>query len=217
MAEEMTSTAFLLRQWHSGDKKSLEVLLERHLPWVRNHVRKRLGAKLRRKIETSDIVQDAVVKFLRYSPRFITSDDNRFRGILVRIVENVLRDKHDWFAAQRRNVSRERPIPTDTVLNLDPPKTARATPSKAAHQNEQEGWIRLGIELLEPRERKPLVLHLWNGLSFADLGASLGITSEAARTRYRRSVKKLEEKIVQLRKGEFFQEQPGGSPGHADE
>ena len=57
------------------------------------------------KVESSDIVQDAALQFLKYGPRFILSDEEKFRALLVRIVENVLRDKHDWFSARRRAIA----------------------------------------------------------------------------------------------------------------
>jgi hypothetical protein len=72
-------------------------------------------------LESGDVVQEAAVQFLNYGLRFIISDDKRFRGLLARIVENVLRDKHDWFTAQRREIARQRPLPSASTS----PRTRR--------------------------------------------------------------------------------------------
>ena len=92
--------------------------------------------------ETCDYVQDAIVQFLQYGPRFTISNDARFRGLLAKIVENVLCNKYHWFIARRREIARERPLPSDTVLNLDPPRHAVDSPSMAADKHEQEAWVR---------------------------------------------------------------------------
>ena len=62
MAEEATS--IYLQQWHQGDQKALDSLIERHLAWIHEKVRGRLGGLLREKGETCDYVQDAVIQFM---------------------------------------------------------------------------------------------------------------------------------------------------------
>lgn len=108
--EDQAITRNLLRQWNEGDEQSLNKLMERHLPWIRNHAHHRVGPHLRSKGETCDYVQDAMVEFLRYGPRIRITDENHFRALLIRIVENTLRGKRDWFVAQRRNISRQMPL-----------------------------------------------------------------------------------------------------------
>ena len=66
-----TETCRFLMQWNSGDPKGLEALLEAHMPWIHDQVRRRMGPVLRGKGETCDYVQDALTEFLRYGPRFM--------------------------------------------------------------------------------------------------------------------------------------------------
>ncbi|MBU0755391.1 MAG: sigma-70 family RNA polymerase sigma factor [Planctomycetes bacterium] len=198
-----THTSQSLFQWSQGDGKGLEALLERHLPWLQNHVRKNLGPILRRKGETQDYVQDAVLEFLLYAPSVMISDEAHFRALLVRIVKNSLCDKHDWYAAKRRWIARERPLPTDTVLLLDPPKDGQTTPSRHAQHHEEEAWVRLGMDILEPEDRELLVLRQWEKQSFTEIGKRLGIKSDAARMRHNSAMGKLGEKIFMLRQGQL--------------
>lgn len=199
MRNSRTETSYHLQKWHRGDRESLDALLKQHIPWIQAHVHKRLGPKLRRMMETTDIVQEAAIQFLQYGPRFHVSDAKHFRALLARIVENVLRDKNDWYSARRRELARERPLPSDTILSLDPPRSPVRTPSKIAQRHEDEAWIRLGIELLEPEEREVLVLRQWDNLSFAEIGLRLGISSDAAWMRHRRAILRMAKIVAKLR------------------
>lgn len=194
-------TSLFLTQWHGGDREALNRLLEQHLPWIKDRVRQRMGPVLRNKGDTTDYVQDAMVQFLQYGPRFVISDGDHFRALLLRIVENAVRDKIDWFTARRRDIARERPLPTETVLHLDARRETEKTPSQYADENEQEAWVRLGMEFLDNEDKKILVLHQWDQLSFVKIGERFGISSNAARKRHNRAVKRLSDAVWALRSG----------------
>lgn len=181
--------------------EDLEAIIERHLPWIHAHVRKKLGGFLRSKDESGDFVQEAMVQFLKYGPRIRFSNDNQLRALLCRIVENVICNKHAWLTAQRRTIARERPLPADTVLYLDPPHGTQETPSQIAQENEDEAWARLALELLEPEEREVIILHFWKDKSFAEIGKILGISKTGASKRYTLAFFHLLEKVEALQSG----------------
>jgi len=200
MAEQ---TRVLLLRWSAGEEGALGALLERHLAAIREQVERRLGPWLRKRSPSEDLVQDVLVEFLRFGPRFHISDDEHFRRLLARVVENVLRGRHAWLTAQRRDAARDRSLPTDTVLELDPPRRRIETPSREAHREEEEAWVRFGLELLEPERRDLIVQRQWEGLSFAEIGARLGVTETAARLRYLRALDALAAVVGALRRGEI--------------
>ena len=212
----MEATLVLLRQWHAGDRAALDALVERHLPSVRAQVEKRLGSRLRRQAEAEDFVQDVMVEFLRFGPRFQVNDDEHFRRLLARIVENVLRGRHDWYTAERRNVAKARPIPSDTVLQLDPPRHRVDTPSGEANRIEEEAWVRLALELLSPAQRDLIVQRQWDELPFAAIGRGLAVTEEAARHRYVRAMGQLSKVVGALRRGEIGHALDASEAGDAD-
>lgn len=196
-----TETSISLKRWHQGDREALQALLERHLSWIRARIRKRLGPFLRKKGDSCDYVQEAVVQFLQYGPRIAISDEGHFRALLCRIVENTLCNQFEWFTAKRREIARERPLPTDTVLPLDFPNAEVSTPSQAAARHEQEAWVRLGIELVSPEDREILVLREWEGLSFKEIGKHLGIPSGTAQVRHFRALSRLSSQVGAIRRG----------------
>jgi RNA polymerase sigma-70 factor (ECF subfamily) len=201
MEEKLSQTTLYLQQWHNGDRQGLDALLEQHLPWLEEQVRRRMSAQLKNKAETCDYIQDAVVQFMQYAPRFTVSDKAHFRALLLKVVESTLHNKYRWFMARRREMARERPLPADTVLYLD--SGAARTPSKSAERHEREAWVRLGMELLDPEDKELLVLRNWNKESFSHIGERLGITENAARLRHNRAMDRLTDKVWVLRRGKL--------------
>lgn len=198
-AMEDSETLSLLQRWHEGDRSALEALIARDLPWIEQHVRRRLGAGLRARGETQDYVQDAMIEVLQYGPKFVSQSQTRFRNIIARIIENTLRDRNDWFRARRRALSKERPLPADSVLNLDAPAASVPRPSQNALGNERDAMLRLALELLDPEDRKVILLRQWNEKSFPEIGAELGISPDSARMRFTRALPRLAAKLAELR------------------
>jgi len=200
---DKTETSHCLEMWHEGDRRGLELLVERHLPWIRDQVHQRMGPILRSKAETTDLVQDSILQFLQYGPRFKISNDAHFRGLMFKVVMNTIYKKMDWFTARRRQIALERPLASDTILSFDPPKSYDKTPSQSVDRHEREAWVRMGMEFLEPEAREILVLRKWDNLPFDDIGTRLGIKPDAARMRYNRALGRLGSKICALRMGKL--------------
>ncbi len=201
MQEQPSETRLLLQRLRAGDRAALDALLERDLDWIRGYVRRRLGPALRSRLESADVVQEAMVEFLRHGPPFLVSDQQQFRRLAARVVENVIGHQYDWFTAQRRELQRERPLPSEDILDLDARRAPGGTPSKEAHRREREACVRLGLELLEAPDREAILLREWKGHSLAEMGTHLGITEDAARMRYQRAVRRLARKVRQLHSG----------------
>lgn len=185
------ATQDLLLRWHGGDEAALAELLRRHLPWIQQQVSRRLGPALRARAETVDFVQEAFVRALRVGPRFVLEDGSTFRRLMVRLIENVLRDQADFFRARRRAMQRERPLPSDTVLGLDAPCRAVTRPDEAAERAEAEARVRLALELLPEADRRMILRREWDGAAFAEIAAELGLQPDAARMRFHRALVRL--------------------------
>lgn len=205
MTPDELDTTQLLERWYAGDEGALDALLADCLPWIRSRVQQRLGPQLRRKLETGDVVQDALMRFLADGPRLQIRNSGHLRGILARIVENVLCDKADWFSAKRRALARECALGDHGALpdDADGPATLLAT-------DENHDRVRLALELLEPEARRLVVLRAWDGLSFIEIGEQLGISQKAADTRYRRALARLALRYAEIERME--RDGPGPAP-----
>jgi RNA polymerase sigma-70 factor, ECF subfamily len=201
-ADGPDQTVDLLRRWHAGDRAALEALLQRDLPWITEHVSRRLGDVLRRRGDTQDFLHDAVVEVLNYTPRFLAGGRDQFRRLMAQIIENLLRDQRDFFSRKRRDLQRESPLPSDSVLLLDPNERQITRPSEVAQRHEEEAWLRLAMELLEPEDREVILLRQWDGLAWAEIGDRMGLAEDAARMRFQRALPRLSAKVEALRRGE---------------
>ena len=203
MASSEASDRSFSLHWKQEDRKRRDRLLARHLPWITERVRRRLGPALRAKVESQDLVQAAALKVLHYGPRVEVGDENAFRALLARIVENVIRDEHAWLHARRRAVSQERRLGGTTSLRLDPPRREVARPSEEAARHEEALWVALAVELCEASDRQVLELRQAQELSFAEIGDRLGVTESGARMRYARALTRVSGLVARLREGKL--------------
>lgn len=199
-------TPELLDRWHGGDDAALEELLALHGTWIHHRVRRRLGAALRKKVESVDIVQDALVELLKYGPRFTVEGQAQFRALMGQIVENRIRDARDWFGAQRRTMSREQRL-SESILDLSS-AGAITRPDRKAEKLEWEQLVKLAVTLLDAEDREVIMKRQWDELPFDEVGEQLGISPDAARMRFNRALPKLAQKIEALQAGRI--EEPDG-------
>ena len=170
----------LLQRWHEGDRRALEELLVRHLPFIEAAVRKRRGRALRVQADTQDHVQDVMIRVLEYGPRFVAGAD-QFRGLMVRIVGNVLCDAH-----RRGRYRRVEALPRDSVLSLDRSMPEHTRPSESATANEERALMLLATEFLDEERRWLVEQRMYEERSFLEIGTRLGISEDAARKRFNR-------------------------------
>ena len=198
-----TETRSLLERLRSGDETALEQLLALHLDWIRVRVRALLGPELRVKEETEDLVQETLLELLRYGPRFVVSEPAQLRALLSKIAENAIRDRHRWHHRAKREIDRERPLPSGSGIDLDSSAGRFTPPPERVERNEMVHWLRLGLRLLISRDREMIIMREWEGKSFVEIGELLDIPENAARMRFQRAVEKLSSKVVELRSGDL--------------
>src|SRR4051812_1153375 len=117
---EPTSTQILLQRAQTGDKEALNELYNRYLMRVLAAVRARLGAEIRGKLESWDIVQDALVASLKNVQSFNQTSEGAFLNWLAKIVENRVRDQLDYFRAEKRDHRLESPLVPRSIESAAP-------------------------------------------------------------------------------------------------
>lgn len=193
MAESLT-TKVLIEQVQAGDRAALDVLCDRYLMRVLSVVRIRLGAKLRQKVESWDLVQQVMLEALGKVQSFDFRSEGAFLNYLNRVVENEIRDEADKWKAKRRDPKREISIETPRSSGAAGPleieETAAPTPSKLAVLGEdlerlEVAMDRLGAESDEYREL--IVAVKLEGRSYAELADERGATPDAIRMKVQRA------------------------------
>jgi RNA polymerase sigma-70 factor (ECF subfamily) len=208
---ELENTLELVRQAQRGDLASYERLFARYFLRVRQIVRARLGVRLRRELDSEDLVQESMVEAIRGFRDFEIESRHALVALFVAIVENRLRANARRTVAQRRDRDREitlahlRDSMASGTIDLSPADDAPLPPELVA-EAERRVRIRAALELLDERDRELIELRNFRGLSWDEVAARLGSpTANAARMSHARALLRLR---GELGDGDGFREQP---------
>ncbi len=164
------------------DGESFEALVSPHLTTML-----RVAAALVGKSDAEDAAQEALVRgwqawsSLRHS--------SAARAWLLRITVNVCRDwQRGRFGTRRRLVE-----PLSERGDADPIAVLGSDPGASDHTAALD--LRQAINSLPVDYRVVVVLRYYAGMDASDIGAALGIPSGTVRTRLRRALKLLRERL----------------------
>ena len=198
------TSALLLRSW-AGDDGARADLIEEHLPYILERVRKRMGAGLRVRADSLDMAQEAALRFLRGDAPIVTNDPARLRAFLAKVVENTLRDENDRQTAAKRDRRREHSDRDRYGVLLDLPHRFQDTPSEVAMKLERSTQLELALKLIDPEDAAVITLRDFEQLGFAEIGEQVGVSENAARMRYQRALPRLRSILDDLWSGSIDQ------------
>lgn len=187
----------LLNRARIGDKVAVNDLCARYGPRLQTVVRLRLGRRLRSKLESMDVVQDALVAALPHVQVKPFESGAAFFHWLTTILENRVRDLADHFSAGKRDTAREQrqanAAAGDGGSVFDPIGQAGTftTPSQIIGMGEEVERLETAIDSLPDDQREALILVRYEGMSFAQAGAALGRSPDAVRMLVSRAIIKL--------------------------
>jgi RNA polymerase sigma-70 factor (ECF subfamily) len=190
---EPTSTQALLQRVQAGDQQALNDLYNRYLMRVLAAVRARLGAELRGKLESWDVVQDALLASLKNVPSFDQTSEGAFLNWLAKVVENRIRDQLDYFRAEKRDHRLERPVPgarsPEDSAPLDiPDRSCAPTPSQVLILSEDLARLEQAMDQLPEESRELIVAVKIEGRSYQEIAHALGKTPDAVRMQVKRAL-----------------------------
>ena len=162
-----------------GDKLAIEQLCGIYGERVRRIIRLRIDRKLRSKIDSVDVVQDALILAMGGLKDFTYKNEGDFLRWLSKIAENKLHDILDKFYTEKRDIRREIPfkkVENDTeegsFIAAEPLDTT--TPSVLLFKKEQLDRLERAIDDLKPDYREVIYLSRIERLSNAEIAEKLG-------------------------------------------
>lgn len=158
----------LWRKARVGDRAAYEELFSLHAGRLLVFIRARLGDRLRDKLEAEDVLQDAYASALNSFDQFAYTDDGAFLRWMCRIIENRMRDAHDYFTAVKRQ---------KIVL----PKSALTGPSTYLNRAENQVAIENALQQLRPDHREVILLRYFEGMSAEEAGEFMNRSAGAVR------------------------------------
>ncbi|MFH0799660.1 MAG: sigma-70 family RNA polymerase sigma factor [Pseudomonadota bacterium] len=192
MDSSLKHTLTLISDAKKGDKGALERVCERYVQRVHKIVTFRMGAGLRGKTESMDIVQSVMIKAIRDIDAFDTGSESKFINWLAKIVENTIRDKVDYFAAEKRRAASEIPIVSgadeDMAGITDIPDKISPTVTQEVENREKLAILSDALNQIKDSHREAIILRDYAGMTFKEIGELTDSTEDAARMLYVRSM-----------------------------
>ncbi|HIA28595.1 MAG TPA: sigma-70 family RNA polymerase sigma factor [Planctomycetes bacterium] len=193
--EERTAEEWLQR-FTAGDDSALGHLVEKEFPKLRRKVEARLGADLRRRIDASDILQQAAIDLMQLRDRFENRGLGAFRGFLQKVTELNLKRVIEHELAQKRDPRKEKRRSKNTggSVSLDPLGNLAASissPSAPLHREEAIELLHRCLRMLPEGDRELLRLIDEEGSSYDEVATVLKITIETCHRRHSRAIARL--------------------------
>jgi RNA polymerase sigma-70 factor (ECF subfamily) len=176
--------------------EELVALLEDRRQHLLAYIERRLGAGLRRKIESLDIYQETAVAALNAWPTLELGDRDPF-GWLCQVAEQRIIDSHRRFAAQKRASDREvsaNAAPADASRELiDLLVGSLTSASQAVARNERHAQLNGAIARLPEESRDVLRWRYVDGLPTKEIAEKIGKSDGAVRVMLTRTLHKLQQ------------------------
>ncbi len=177
-------SAALAGQLQDGSNDAATLLFDRFGPWLQKAVDHKIGARLRRRIDTDDILQSAFWSFFRRTTdgQYNFEHSGALCRMLLTIAENKIRKAADFHHRQRRDVDREQSMNHGD----SPPMTDDRQWQQAAFElAETIDEIAEIVDGLEPRDaeffRRKFFLGHSSGKIAAETGWSLATVKRVLR------------------------------------
>jgi RNA polymerase sigma-70 factor (ECF subfamily) len=138
-----------------------------------------MGGELRSKLDSMDLVQDALLSALGGLGDFTYKNEGDFLRWLSKITQNALRDNLDKLYTDKRDIRKEVRLesyePTTGSGFVGTPGAIEATtPSVIMSKKEDLDKLEKAIDELKPDYREVIVLSKIDGLSYKEIGDRLG-------------------------------------------
>lgn len=198
MKSNSSETQRLIDRCRDGEQRALGELFERHRPFLMKVAALRMPAKLRSRIDPSDIVQDAQLEAVRRAEEYFREQGVSFRLWLRRITyERVLTAWRRHGEAARRSVEREVALPKESSISLANSliSPGRSPDARIAEDDVAER-VRRAVARLSESDREIVLLHNFEGLTSTEAAALLSIEPAAARKRYGRALLRLRQLLI---------------------
>jgi RNA polymerase sigma-70 factor, ECF subfamily len=133
---------------------------------------------VRSSADAEDIVQEAFVRFWR------TNRDVANKGLLYATVRTVALD---LIRKDSRRARREAEAYSDAPQSIEP---------QFETGDDSQQLLAGAVGRLPHEQREVLVMKIWNDLTFAEIGAALGVSQNTAASRYRYALAALKRDLL---------------------
>jgi RNA polymerase sigma-70 factor (ECF subfamily) len=185
-----------VRRWieeaRGGSREAMDRLLDLCRPYLLQVANEEVGGALRVKVSPSDVVQETLLEAHLGFARFEGSTEEELLGWLRTTLFNNLANVRRSFETGKRQLTRELQDKGLASELLAQTQDSAESPSAHAQAQERDEALERALQQLPEHSRRILILHEWDGLTFAAIGAQLGCSAEAVRATWRRALDELQ-------------------------
>jgi RNA polymerase sigma-70 factor (ECF subfamily) len=176
-------TQELITLAREGDRRALDQLFSVYGERIRRIIRLRMGKELRSKLESMDLVNEALMCAVRDLKEFSYRDEGDFLRWLAQIAENRIRDNLDRLHAGKRDIRKESPLDDDTSKGTNRHNRVQqlavsTTPSAILSKKEELDKLENAIDQLKPEHREIILLAKIEGLSYKEVADKLNKSTD---------------------------------------
>jgi RNA polymerase sigma-70 factor (ECF subfamily) len=199
------ATDDLLQRAKAGDAAALGALFAHYRDRLRKMVRLRLDARLVRRLDASDVLQEAFLDVARRFPEYTAAPAVPFYVWLRELTGQRLIDLHrQHLGAKMRDAGQEvslyrGALPQASSASLAQQLLAGLTsPTQAAVRAELQLKLQEALNSMDAIDREVVMLRHFEELNNIETAAVLGIEPSAASKRYLRAIRRLKAILDQV-------------------
>lgn len=171
---DLNVSVMLLNRARGGDAHALNELMSRYQGRLLRVVRVQLSARLRRFVESMDIVQET---FRAALPKVDAVDVDNHADLLnwlSRIAVNQIHAQYDHHFAQKRQRGREVELENDDIGAMHGPTLSGQSPDDHAFHREVRDILDAAVSALPEDARKIVLMRDYFGASWDNIAAAMG-------------------------------------------
>lgn len=171
-------------------------------PWLRLLARLQMESRLKRKFDTSDIVQETMTEALRALPDFHGRSRGEILAWLRRILAHVLAHQRRHHEAAKRDARKEVSLDAElgdaTRVLARVLGTSAGSPTKIAEAAEREVRLAIALDRLSEDHREVIVLRTIQSLPFEEVAQRMDRSSGAVRMLWGRAIAEMGKALKDL-------------------
>src|SRR3954471_18337278 len=172
-------TIQLLGGAKQGDAKAVDRLMDRHRNSLHKMVACRLNQNVARRVDASDIVQDALLTASRRLTEYLEKPDIPFHAWLRQLARDRLADVYRRELADKRDVAREQRVAANDRSSLDPlaqARDAQLTPAAMLLRKEFAERFQHAVDQLDEGAKEVILMRHAEQLTNSQTAELLGLS-----------------------------------------
>jgi RNA polymerase sigma-70 factor (ECF subfamily) len=151
---------------------------------IRAVVCKLKHSKLSSRMDTSDLVQEGMLQVFQQLDSFRGTTEQEFDAWVKRIAAGTAANANRFHYAQKRSINNE-------ILDPTIPESDQPSPAETAEQSEVLTKLAAGIHKLDDRKRTVVLLYIFEGKTFEEIGEKVGCTAPTVSRVFNKAIQTL--------------------------